>query len=61
MVIASTAGDLVESVFKRRMGVKDMSNILPGHGGMMDRLDSILSRCGGWLPDFPVYYAVSKA
>ena len=42
MVIASTAGDLVESVFKRRMGVKDMSNILPGHGGMMDRLDSIL-------------------
>ena len=42
MVIASTAGDLVESVFKRRMGVKDMSNILPGHGGMMDRLDSVL-------------------
>lgn len=42
MVIASTAGDLTESVFKRRMGVKDMSNILPGHGGMMDRLDSIL-------------------
>ncbi|MFC2536712.1 MAG: phosphatidate cytidylyltransferase [Rothia dentocariosa] len=42
MVIASTAGDLVESVFKRRIGIKDMSNILPGHGGMMDRLDSVL-------------------
>lgn len=42
MVIASTVGDLTESVVKRRLGVKDMSNILPGHGGMMDRLDSIL-------------------
>ena len=42
LVIASTAGDLVESVFKRRIGIKDMSNILPGHGGMMDRLDSVL-------------------
>jgi phosphatidate cytidylyltransferase len=40
--IAAVLGDLAESLLKRDLGIKDMSNMLPGHGGLMDRLDSIL-------------------
>ncbi|MGO3059744.1 phosphatidate cytidylyltransferase [Corynebacterium casei] len=42
LVVCASLGDLVESQFKRELGIKDMSNILPGHGGLMDRLDGML-------------------
>jgi phosphatidate cytidylyltransferase len=49
IVVAGTFGDLVESVFKRSYAVKDTGDILPGHGGILDRVDSILFAA-------PVYY-----
>ena len=43
LAVVAQAGDFAESAFKRHFGVKDMSQLVPGHGGVMDRLDGLLS------------------
>ncbi|MBG6097501.1 phosphatidate cytidylyltransferase [Nocardioides luteus] len=54
--VMAVLGDLVESVIKRDLGIKDMSQIIPGHGGLMDRLDSLLATVAPvWLI---LHYAV---
>jgi phosphatidate cytidylyltransferase len=57
IAVAAVAGDLVESKIKRHLEIKDMSRLLPGHGGVMDRLDSILFA----VPLSYIFAAVAEA
>jgi phosphatidate cytidylyltransferase len=58
LALVGTSGDLTESLIKRDLGIKDISSILPGHGGFLDRLDSILPSAA---VAYALYYVITIA
>lgn len=57
--LASQLGDIAESAIKRHVGVKDCSNLLPGHGGFLDRFDGMIAAFAGWAILALVFNSVS--